>query len=102
MITGLGPKNLSGGGLFDAGPRQLIEDFQLAAGVLPRLEGGPAQSGDAGGGIVRLDDLEQTPGESGADALGLSDGGEVVVDLQRGQLRVGAGHQRPRSGAAAG
>ena len=51
--------------------------------MLSRLDGGASQGGDAGGGLRSADDLEQPPGDAEADALGLSDGGEVVVDFRR-------------------
>ena len=68
--------------MFDAGPRYLVEDFQQAAGVLASLEGSPPQGGDAGGGVGSVDDLKQASGDTEADALGLGDGGEVVVELR--------------------
>lgn len=68
--------------MFDAGPRHLVEDFQQGPGVLAGLECGASQCGDAGGGVGSLDDLEEASGDAEADALGLSDGGEVVVELR--------------------
>ena len=69
--------------MFDAGPRHLVEDLQQGAGVLAGLERGPSQGGDAGCGAGALDDLQEATGDAEADALGLGDSGEVVVQLRR-------------------
>ena len=50
--------------------------------MLPSLACGPSQCGDAGGRVGPLDDLEQASGDAETDALGLGDGGEVVVDFR--------------------
>jgi hypothetical protein len=73
----LRPKNLIGGDLVDLGPCRLIEDLEQATGVLAGFEGRPSQGRHARGGSRPRHDLEESPGDAEADALGLGDDGEL-------------------------
>jgi hypothetical protein len=77
----LGPKNLIGGGLLDPGPGRLVEDLEQGPGVLSGLEGRPPQRRHAGDRLRSGHDVQEPAGDAQADALGLGDGGELVLLL---------------------
>jgi hypothetical protein len=77
--AGLGPKNLIGGGLLDAGPGDLVEDLEQGPGLATGLEGRPSQRGDAGDRHRSGHDVQEPLGDGEADPLGLGDRGELFL-----------------------
>ena len=83
----MGPKNLIAGGLLDPGPGDLVEDLDQGPGPPAGLEGRPPQRRHAGDRLRSGHDVQEPAGDAQADALGLGDGGELVLlvgsDLDR-------------------
>jgi hypothetical protein len=77
--AGARPKNLIGGGLPDLGPGGLIEHPEQAPGVRAGLEGRPPQGRHARDRLRPGHDSQESPGHAQADALGLGDGGELIL-----------------------
>jgi hypothetical protein len=72
-------KNLISGGVFDLGPRPLVEHLEQGAGPHTGLQGGASQGGHTRGGSRPRYDPQQPSGDAQADPLGLGDGGELVL-----------------------
>lgn len=73
------PKNLIGGGLLDRGPGLLVEHLEQLAGAFARLQGRPSQRRHARGGVRPRHDLQEAPGGTQTDPLGLGDSGELIL-----------------------
>ena len=58
--AGLGPKNLIGGGLFDPGPGDLVEDTDQGPGV-PTLGRGTREAGQRAGALLGVLDEAARP-----------------------------------------
>jgi len=67
--------------LLDPGARHLVEDLQEGAGVTAGLEGGPSQGRHAGGVLRSGYDPQEPASDAEAHALGLGDGGELVLHV---------------------
>ena len=83
ISTGLGPKNLVGGGLLDPGPGDLVEHLEQVAGLFAGFQGRASQGRPAGSGFRPGHDVQESPSHAQADPLGLGDGGELVLLLGR-------------------
>jgi hypothetical protein len=71
--------------LLNAGADRLIEDFEQLARTIPRLGRGASQRRDARDILRSGHHTEQASGHTQADALSLSDTGELVLFV-RGDL----------------
>jgi hypothetical protein len=67
--------------LLDPGPGRLVEDLEQGPGLPAGLEGGASQGRHTGDGIRPGHDAQEPASDAQADALGLGDGGELVLLL---------------------